>query len=166
MKNLNITPQNVLVNQLQSLYYGENLVRFNFDHGDLKFRTISDKNIIENYLLRADDILLKLDRIFRYLMVEPQTRKNSVVYELIREYKSLTGITAEPHLHDVLLLNLLLNVTDYKIINFKTAYLLSILVDMDSVSDLIQQMLEDEQAFKKNIEDMAISEFNQVPHEP
>lgn len=163
MKNVLITPLSLLVNQLHSLYYAEKTINHHFGQGIFEFQTPFDTNKVDAYLHHTESTILKLERIFNYLMQEPQAGKNHVVYEFIKEFKTIAETISDPHVHDLLLIKLFQNVCDYKLINYKTTYLFAMVTELDTVSDLLQQILEEEQEFKKSLDEIATSEFNHLP---
>ena len=78
MKNEIITPLSLLVDQLQSLYYAEKNINQHFGQGIFEFQTIPDTSKIDAYLHNTESTILKLERIFTYLMQEPLPGKNHV----------------------------------------------------------------------------------------
>jgi ferritin-like metal-binding protein YciE len=161
MKNV-ITPLSLLVDQLNSLYYAEKNVNQHFGQGIFEFQTLRDTGKTDAYLHNTENTILKLERIFNYLMQEPLPGKNHVVDEFVKEFKSIAEMTG-PYVHDLLLLKLFQNICDYKLINYKTAYLFAMITELDTVSDLLQQILEDEQESKNWLDEIALSEFTHLP---
>lgn len=160
MKPTIYSVQDALIFQLQSLYFAQKKIQDEFeDSSDL----VSSERLldeIENYAHRSGDKLLKLERIFHYLMVEAGSRKNKVVSKLVEETEEMLTYTESAHLRDILLISCLQNVNAYVISSLKIAYILTLELGLDTASDLLQQILESELDTSRAFARVAIEEFN------
>ena len=157
------TLQDALAFQLQGLYYAEKKVKEYFEECFCQVPSARLKQEMKNYILGADNKSLKFERIFNYLMQEPETRKNKVIVKLLEETEALLFITDSPHLQDILMISCLQNINTYKISSLKTAYMFAAELELDTVSELLQQILEWELAMAKALSSLAIEEFNKSP---
>jgi len=154
------TLQDTLAFQLEGLYYAEKKIKEEFEGRSRDLSSPKLKDEITRYLLTADDRLLKLDRIFNYLMQEPEPRKNKAVVKLLEETRDIMSFTDSPHLKDIVMVGCLQNINAYKVSSLKTAYMFTVELEMDTASDLLQQILESELETCRALSALAIEEFN------
>lgn len=69
---------------LQGLYFTETKLKEEFPSCCGKVTSARIRNEIENYTGSADAKMLKLERVFNYLMKEPLTRENAAINELMK----------------------------------------------------------------------------------
>ena len=160
MKKHIYTLQDTLALQLQALYFGERKIRKEFEDCDYQITSPRLKEELTRYVQDADEKLLKLERIFNYLMLEPELRKNKVVVKLLDDTREMLSYTDSHHLRDILVVSCLQNINAYKISCLKISYMFSIELEMDTASDLLQQILESELETAKALSALAIEEFN------
>lgn len=154
------TLQDTLVFQLQGLYYTERKIRNDFEECSRELTSPKLKEEMTKYGLGADSRLLMFERIFNYLMIEPEARRNKVVVRLVEETMEMIDITDSPHLKDILMVSCLQNLNAYKVSSLKAAYMFTIELEMDTASELLQQVLESELETGKALTNLAIEEFN------
>jgi ferritin-like metal-binding protein YciE len=117
---------------------------------------------IRKYVHESRNKLTKLERVFDYLMYEPSARKNEVVSKMLRETYDMLTYKSSPHLKDMLIVGCIQNINAYKISICRSAYLFAVEIELDSVTDLLQQFLESELETESLIASLAIEEFNEV----
>ena len=164
MKTKITTLQEALAFQLQGLYYAELKVREEFSLCSHHLTSSKLKSEINKYMESADDKILKLERIFNYLMQESMTRKNAVINNLLHETEQMLSITNSAHLKDILMIGCIQNICAYKVSSYKSAYMFSVELELDIVSDLLQHILEWEVETGKVLGVLAIEEFNKIQH--
>ena len=76
---------------MQGLYYTEERLIQDIDSCCSNINSHAVKREIEKYKSSSQNKLLKLERIFNYLMQEPELRKNGVIDQLIDN-----GVQAKP----------------------------------------------------------------------
>jgi ferritin-like metal-binding protein YciE len=160
MKQYFHTLQDTLVFQLQGLYYAGEKLKDEFKGCSGETTSIKIKAAIETYIDYSDTSHVKLERIFNYLMHEPETRKNISLVNFLTETRELLSYTDSPHLRDILMISCLQNINSYMVTSLKTAYMFTVELELDNVSDLLQQMLEWELEMGKSPAKLAIEEFN------
>ena len=158
-KNIH-TLQDTLAFQLQGLYFAEKLLKEEFRECSHEINSKKLKEQINAYASDAENKLLKIDRIFNYLMQEPEPRRNKVIVKLLKETKDMLAFTDSPHLKDIIIVGCLQNINAYKISSLKTAYMFTVELELDTAADLLQQILEWELEMAKALSNLAIEEFN------
>jgi len=154
--------QEALASQLQGLYHTESKVSGELKHCLDHITSNKIKDAIRKYVSDSESKLLKLERIFDYLMYEPLIRKNDVVSKMLTETYQMLTYKSSPHLKDILIVSCIQNINSYKISTYRTAYLFAVEVELDSVIDLLQQILETELETETELATLAIEEFNEV----
>lgn len=154
--------QNALAFQLQGLHYTETKVLEEINTCSHHLTSPKLKTEISKYMESAKDKILKLERIFNYLMQESVSRKNTVIIELLRETEQMLSIADASHLKDILMISCIQNINAYKISSYKTAYLFSVELELDIVADLLQLILEWEVETSNVLGILAIEEFNVI----
>lgn len=162
MKKIIHTPQEALAYQLERLIYAETRVRDEFETCSKQITSPELKTEIQRYVGNAGNKVQKLHRIFSYLMLEPRRRRNEVIDKMIAETHHLLDLTSSGHLRDILIIGCIQNINAYKIASYKTAYLFTLELELDTASDLTQQILEWEMATSKTLAALSIHEFNKV----
>jgi ferritin-like metal-binding protein YciE len=160
MKSHIHTLQDTLAFQLQGLYFAERKIKEEFEVPNRELTSQRLKDEMFKTIVGAGDRLLKLERIFNYMMLEPEGRKNKAVIKLLEETQELMDFTDSPHLKDILMVSCLQNLNAYKISSLKSAYMFTVELEMDTASDLLQQILESELETAKALSSLAIEEFN------
>jgi ferritin-like metal-binding protein YciE len=162
MKNIIHTLQEALAYQLKGLIYAETKVRDEFEICSHQITSPELKAEIQRYVGNRNYKLQKLDRIFNYLMQEPGLRKNEVIARMIEETHYLVSLTSSGHLRDILMVGCIQNINAYKIASYKTVYLYTLELELDTAADLAQQILEWELETSKTLSALSIHEFNKV----
>ena len=162
MKTTITTLQDALAFQLQGLHYAETKVREEFSTCSHHLTSAKLKTEISKYMESSQDKILKLERIFNYLMQESVSRKNAVINELLRETEQMLSIADSPHLKDILMISCIQNICAYKVSSYKTAYLFSVELELDIAADLLQHILEWEVETANVLGILAIEEFNKI----
>jgi len=153
---------NALAFLLQGLYYTETMLKEEFISCCSEITSGKIRSEIKRYTGIADSKMLKLERVFNYLMEEPLSRKNDVVKELMNETYLILSATTSTHLRDVLAIGCLQNINGYKIAAYRSAYMLAVELELDTPTDLLQQILEWEIDSSKSFSTLAIEEFNRA----
>lgn len=147
---------------LQGLYFAETKLKSEFPSCCSEITSIRIKNEICNYAANADNTMLKLERVFNYLMKEPLTRENKAVNELLNETHLVIRSTTSSHLKNILTVGCIQNINAYKIANYRSAYMIAVELELDTATDLLQQILERETETSKVLADLSIEEFNKA----
>lgn len=160
MKTKINTIQDALAYQIKGLLFAEIKVRTEFKACKRQITSAEVKSEVEKYINSTENKLLKLERMFNYLMQEPTSRKNAVILKLLEETQHMLANTPSAHLKDILMVACIQNVNVYKIASYRTAYLFAVELELDAVADLVQQILDWETETGKNLASLSIHEFN------
>jgi ferritin-like metal-binding protein YciE len=147
---------------LQGLYYAETKLKEEFPLCSNKVTSTKIRNEIDNYTQSADSKMLKLERIFNYLMKEPLTRQNPAINDLMEETHDMLASTTSTHLRDILTIGCIQSINAYKIANYRSAYMFAVEMELDTATDLLQQILEWETDAHKALASLSIEEFNRA----
>lgn len=147
---------------LQGLYFTETKIKEEFPSCCSGIASATIRKEIENYTGSADDKILKLERVFNYLMKEPLTRQNAAINDLVDETHQMLASTSSTHLKDILTIGCVQNINAYKIANYRSAYMFAVEMELDTVTDLLQQILEWEIDTYKALSALSIEEFNKT----
>jgi ferritin-like metal-binding protein YciE len=156
------TLQDALTYQVQGLLYAEQKIGEAFKTCSHHLGSEDVKDALEDYVDNAGNVTIKLDRIFNYLLIEPIARKNEVILTMIEETQFLLTYTAHQHLKDILMIGCIKNINAYKTVNLQNCYLMAVELELDTVADLLQQILEWELAVGKRLASLSIHEFNKL----
>jgi ferritin-like metal-binding protein YciE len=160
-KSIN-TLQDALAFQLERLIYTERKIKDDFNLCKNHIISAPLKKEINDYINTVDSKLLKLDRIFSYLMQEPLNRKNEITNKLLDETHYMLCNTGCSNLKDIIMISCFQNITAYKISSYKTAYRFAAELELDTATDLLQQILEWEIEIGKKLSALSIEEFNKI----
>jgi ferritin-like metal-binding protein YciE len=156
------TLQDALTYQIQGLLQAERKVGEAFKTFSPYISSAEVKELTGAYVRNTDNVTCKLDRAFNYMMTEPVFRKNEIVDKMIDETEYLLTYTAPSYLKDIVMIGCLENINAYKASALQTAYLMAVELELDTVADLLQQILSWELVTSKQLTDLSIHEFNKL----
>lgn len=159
MKNIH-SVQDALAFMLEGIYYSEVQLKHELRGCCGKLSSSSLIVEIEQYAANAEYNILKLERIFNYLMREPILHKNGVVDQMLKNTHQVLASVKNNYLRNILTISCVQNINGFKISSYRSAYMLAVELELDTVADLIQQMLEGETARTVAISGVFITEFN------
>ena len=145
---------------LQGLYFTEARLKEEFPSCCSEITSRKILSEIEDYTASTDSKMLKLERVFNYLMTEPLDRKNAAINDLMNETRQILSATTSTHLRDILAISCLQKINAYKIAGYRSAYMFAVELELDTATDLLQQILEWEIDSSKSFSAIAIEEFN------
>lgn len=159
MKNIH-SVQDALAFMLEGIYYSEVKLKQEFRGCCRKLSSASLIVEIDQYASNCEHNILKLERIFNYLMQEPVLHKNGVVDQMLDNTHQVLSSVKNSYLRDILTIGCVQTINAFKIASYRSAYMLAVELELDTVADLIQQMLEGEAAKTTAISNVFITEFN------
>lgn len=162
MKKSITTLHDALCYTLQGLYFTEEKIKKEFSSCRKNITGSGLKSELDKYVESADNKLLKLQRAFGYLTQDTVSRKNEVITKMLDETHRLLSSSTSTQLKDILMLSCLQNISSYKISAYKTAFLFALELELDTVADLIQQILEWETETGKHLSPLALEMFNKI----
>jgi ferritin-like metal-binding protein YciE len=116
---------------------------------------------VDAYYESSTDKLLKLDRVFNYLMTEPTGRKNEVMEKMIEDTHDLLKCATTDEMRDVILTSCIQNINYYKISGYRTAMVFALELGLDPVVELINDILTWEREASLKFTSFAINDTNQ-----
>lgn len=161
MKNKIQTIEDAFVFHLQQLVYTESKIKEGLFQSPTP-ASLRLKNEIREYAESSYSKLLKLERIFNYLMREPYSRKNLLITQMIQDATESMELVTTAHVKDILIVNCFKCMNAWKTSSYKNAYIYSVELELDTPSDLLQQILEWEISAGKSLARIAIEEFNNL----
>ena len=156
------TLQDAISYQLRGLIGAEIKVAAEFKHCEDRIHSVKVRSALSQYVKTANDRLLKLNRVFSYLMQEPRMRQNEIIDSMIEETHRLSETSATPQLKDILFVACIQNINAYKVAGYKTAYLFAVEMDLDTPADLLLEIIQWETSAVATRSDLAISSFNEL----
>jgi len=144
---------------LQGLYYTEITLRDTLPGCFSAIASTPIRDEFKKYSESAANKLLKVERVFNYLMTEPLSRKNESIHQLVIEMHYVLKGTTSAHLRDILGIGYIQNINTYKVSSYRSAYLFAVELELDTVTDLLQQVLEWEVEASKGLSQLAFDEF-------
>lgn len=145
---------------LQGLYHSEKVLSEEFESCCSRVSSAKIKQAIEVYTNSCPDKMLKIERVFNYLLTDTISRRNEVITALINETHHMLDATSSPQLRDVLSVGCVQNINAYKVSSYRTAYLIAVELELDTVTDLLQQILQWEMETRSALSTLSIEEFN------
>lgn len=162
MKTRIHTIEDTLAFQIQGLIFAERRIKDELENCDYGISSQNLKQQVQRYASSADEKILKFERIFNYLMQEPESRNNTVITRLLDDTREILTYTDSSHLRDILVVSCLQNLNAYKISSLKIAYMFTLELGLDTVADLLQQILEWELETARALSRTAMEEFNKT----
>lgn len=147
---------------LQGLYYTERRMQREFVKCIRETTSEDVATAVLRYAEDSENKLLKLERIFNYIMQEPLTRKNDITERMMDETHYMLKCTQSRHLKDILMVTCIQNLNAYKLSNYKTAYLFANQLQLDTAADLLQEMLEWELTTRRGLGELSVKQFDNV----
>ena len=163
MKRNVTTLQQALVFLLQGLVYTENKLKQDLQPGCLALVSLPIAEEMNNYSNASVNKLLKLHRVFNYLLCEPTPRKNEIVDSILIETNIMIDSAKTSFVRDIVAIGHLQQINAFKMAAYRTAYMLACELELDVAADLLQQILEWENEVNHRLQALAFNEIYK-PH--
>lgn len=151
--------EDILSLELQGLYDGEKILKEEIN-AILPYTDVEElKSILINYAESSDHKRLKLDRMFSYLMEEPSSKVNTVMNKLLEDTRLRAKHSLSDKIKSLVLISGFQLINHYKIIAYKTALMYSLELELDTVSDLLHQVIEWERKTERALAELSNKEF-------
>lgn len=157
------TPDNLteaLIYQLRGLYDAEK----NLQKAVVKcLETVTSKKLkaeIANYAESTQNKLIKLERVFNYLMDEPEGRKNGAVNKMIEDTHELLKCIVNNDLRDSMMIACIQNINHFKIAGYGTARAFALELNLETPAELLSDILRWEKETDRALTKIAIEEIN------
>ena len=162
MKTSIVNLNDALAAYLQKMRCVEKSFKMDYHDSLKELSSVEIKNEMKKYIVSCDENALRIERMHNYLMVEPVTGNSEVYKKLILETNEIIHATKEPHLISILFIGCLEAIIGYKISCYRTAYMIAVELELDTVTDLLEACLEKEVSARKAFSLLVISEFNGI----
>ena len=160
MKTKIKTLSDALTFLLQGLYFAENALTKEFASCCGAVSSPKIRKTIQSYIASCYDKKLKIERISNYLMKEPLSRNNEVITSMIKETQTMLSSSNSEALRDVLSIACLQNINTYKISGYRSAHMMAAELELDAVTNLVQQILDWELETQRDLSVLLSEEFN------
>lgn len=161
MKKLK-TLEDALKYQLQGLYFTEKKVQEEFAECRPLITSGDIRTELTKYIESADSKLLKLERIFNYVLENDLERKNEVISQMLDETHNLVTLASSAQLRDILMITCAQTINAYKTASYRTAYLLAMELELDTAADLLHEIIGWELQTGEMLSTLVIEEFNKA----
>lgn len=118
------------------------------------------KQELNSYAESSKDKILKLDRVYSYLMKEPAKDKDNVVGTLISSFRKILKISISNEMRDIMLISCLRTINYYKIAGYETALIFSWELELETASTLLEEVLRWEKNSHDNFSKIAVHDVN------
>jgi ferritin-like metal-binding protein YciE len=152
------TLNDALAFQLSSMYDAEQKIRHEMVHFCNYTNFIHLQNEIDKYIDQSSNKIIKLERIFNYLMEEPGGISNNTVASVLAEIESNVKNSTSPRLRDLMLTSSFLAMNQYKLGIYSCALVISLELEVETVSDLLQEIVTWEKETSKSLSKLAMEE--------
>jgi ferritin-like metal-binding protein YciE len=151
--------EDLLSLELQSLYNGEKILKEEINTMLPFTESETLKSILIKYAESCDHKRLKLDRMFSYLMEEHSSKANAVIYKLLEETLVRVKHSVSGKIRSLALISGFQLINHYKITAYKAALMYSLELELDTVADLLHQIIEWERKTEKALAELSNKEF-------
>jgi ferritin-like metal-binding protein YciE len=152
------TLNDALAFQLSSMYDAEKKVQ----QGMAQFCNFTNfihlQNEIEKYIEQSSYKIIKLERIFNYLMEEPDGKTSNIVSMILQEIAANVKNAASPRLRDIMLTSSFLAMNQYKLGIYSCAEIVALELEVETVSDLLHEIVNWERDTNKSLSKIAMEE--------
>ena len=149
-----------LIFQLKGLYDAEKSTRRALRRCQSMVTSEALKEVLKKYAENTENKLIKLDRVFNYLMDEPEGRKNTAVNQMIDDTHTTLNCIVHADLKDAMLIACLQNINHYKIAGYGTARAFALELNLDTPGELLSDILKWEKETDRMLSKIALEEIN------
>lgn len=160
MKKPIVSLREGLIYHLRGLYDAEHQIQKAIPLCIEVAETPALKSEMKKYATRTGDKIMKLQRVFSYLMAEPEGRKSGVMEELIHDTHFMLEHTESAPIRDAMLIACLQNTNHYKIAGYGTAAAFARELNLDNGIDLLEEILAWEKQTDRNLSAIAMESVN------
>jgi len=118
--------------------------------------------ILKKYTESSDHKRLKLERMFSYLMVEPEVENVSIFGKLLDESIRRSRHVLAGKIKTLVLISDFQQLNHFKMTAYKTALMYALEIELETVADLLHQIIEWERKTEKALAELCLKEFSKV----
>ncbi len=116
------------------------------------------QNEMNKYIEQSSNKMIKLERIFNYLMEEPGGISNAIIEKMLEDTQAVLKMADSSSLRDVLLTSSLLAINHYKLGVYSCAQVIALKLEIETVSDLLSEIVHWEKETNKALSKIALEE--------
>jgi len=116
------------------------------------------QNEMNKYIEQSSNKIIKLERIFNYLMEEPGGISNAIIDKMLEDTQAVLKMADSSSLRDVLLTSSLLAINHYKLCVYSCAQVIALKLEIETVSDLLSEIVHWEKETNKALSKIALEE--------
>ena len=150
----------LLAYQLEGMYDAEKKLQQDLPVCTEGIKLDALKQEVIKYGELSTDKRTKLKRMFSYLLVERFGRKNKVIDSLLKETQKMLSCASTDHIRDAVTLACIQSINHYKIANYNTALAFAIELNLETVADLLHEILVWEKETAAALTKIAFEELN------
>lgn len=136
-----LSEQEVLAFQLERLYDGEKKFQHALKRLINMTEIFSAKETMSKFAEQCSEARTKLKRIFSYLLVEPYEPTSYTMAGFLKDQKIIFEAVSDPLLRHAAMMTGIYGINRYKIVQYKAAFALSNKLNIDAVSDLLNEII-------------------------
>lgn len=163
MKNPLTNLHEALVYELEGLYDAEKRLQKALPILSHKVTIPALQKEIIKYGEQVSDQRTKLKRAFSYLGIGPFGRKNRIMHDFLKDTMELCEHTPADRIRNAMAIAGLKNISQYKLSDYSTALGFSIALELDTVSDLLHEMITWEKETADALEKLRMAQLRTKP---
>jgi ferritin-like metal-binding protein YciE len=165
MKKSLVNLQDALAYLVTRLYNAERKSQKVIEDCSVHITSLKLKKEIQKYRESTSDKLTKLERVFNYLMQEPEHQDNEVMDKMLEDlYQTITHTSDA--LRDAMIISCLQQINHYKIAGYGTARAMALELELETVGDLFTDILRWEKQSDRAFTHIALGETNLKAAQP
>jgi ferritin-like metal-binding protein YciE len=151
-----------LTRLLQSLYDGEKKLQRGLGECVKNVTSEGLKKELAHYEENIGDALLKIERVFNYLLISPEGAPNYIMRRMIKETHDMVDAAGLVALKDIIMISCLQSISQYRISKYQTALAFADYCAPDNVYDLLHEILEQELQLEQSLRKMSLETVQSV----
>lgn len=159
MKNPLTNFHEALVYQLEGLYDAEKRLQKAMPILSHKVTISALQAEIIKYGEHASDKRSKLKRAFSYLGCGPFGRKNRIMHDFLKDTFELCEHSSADRIRDAMVMASIKNISQYKLADYGTALGFAIALELDTVADLLHEIISWEKETADAFEEIRIAQL-------
>ncbi|MEX1241086.1 MAG: DUF892 family protein [Cyclobacteriaceae bacterium] len=156
------TLADALAYQLEGLVFVENRIKKEYTTCNPQIASNEVRSEIKKYMESSEEKLLKLKRVFNYLLREPVASKNKVINEMLAETHHLLDYATTSELKDILMISCIQKINAYKVAAYRIAYRFAVELELETAGELLYEVIQWELQANTVLAELSTKEFNRA----
>lgn len=146
---------------LKDIYWAEKAIETLLKKNKTLAHTEELMDALENHELQTHKHVLRLEKIFQKMKMEPEAKKCEAVAGIIKEAEETIGKTPDHSMtRDAVIIIAAQKIEHYEIASYGGLLQIALTFNMDSVADLLEKTLDEEEETDLLLSDIAESYIN------